>query len=162
MFKLGLNSARQFSLSTLLRNVASTTIKESQSSSLSPSLNKDLAFLKFDSNASQRLYAVCKLYNVPYMVTKGDRLILPYKIKNHSVGDLLKLNNVVTLGSRNFTYSDKKGIPDSVYELTATVAEITKEPMYHIVKTKQRCRRTKTLEVQPFQTHLVINELRLK
>lgn len=155
MLRTAFTSYRLLSLSALLRNTAAVA------SSASRAL-PDLTYLKFDSNASKDLYAVCKIHNIPYMVTKGDKLILPYKIRNHEVGDVLKLDNVVTLGSRNFTYNDKEGIPEDVFELTATLAEITKEPKYQVVRTKQRCRRRKTTDVEPFQTHLIINELRLK
>lgn len=143
------SSARLFSNSVSLRNA----VAQSKIADLTP--------LKFDSNGCSELYAVCKIHNIPYMVTKGDKLILPYKIKNHKVGDVLKLNKVTTIGSRNFTYNDDNGIPESAYELTATLAEITREPKYQVYKKKQRCRRLKTVDVEPFQTHLVINELKL-
>lgn len=151
MFKSAFGT-RLLSFSAPLRNVASAAQKQVP----------DLAALKFDSNASRELYAVCKIHNMPYMVTKGDRLVLPYKIRNHVVGDVLKLDNVVSIGSRNFTYNDDSGIPEEAYELTATLAEITREPKYQVYKKKQRCRRLKTVDVEPFQTHLVINELKLK
>lgn len=149
MFKSTIRGTRLLSYTSLLRNAVSRNLP-------------DLAALKFDSNASNDLYAVCKIHNIPYMVTKGDRLILPYKVKNHEVGDVFKLNNVVTIGSRNFTYNDNQGIPEGTYELSATLAEITKEPKYQVYKKKQRCRRLKTVDVEPFQTHLVIKELKLK
>ncbi|KAF7581881.1 Ribosomal prokaryotic L21 family protein [Clavispora lusitaniae] len=122
----------------------------------------DLAPLKFDSNGSSSLYAICKIHNMPYLVSKGDRLVLPYKMKNVKVGDVLKLNNVTSIGSRNFTFNDDNGIPESAFELTATLAEITREPKYQVYKKKQRCRRLKTVDVEPYQTHLVISELKLK
>lgn len=121
----------------------------------------DLAPLKFDSNGSQDLYAICKIHNMPYLVTEGDRVILPYKIRNHEVGDVLKLSNVTTIGSRNFTYNNLEGVPEEAFHLTATLAEITREPKYQVYKKKQRCRRLKTVDVEPYQTHLVINELKL-
>lgn len=142
-------STRLLSNSVTLRNA------------VSQSKVADLTPLKFDSNACSELYAVCKIHNIPYMVTKGDKLVLPYRIRNHKVGDVLKLNKVTTIGSRNFTYNDDNGIPESAYELTATLAEITREPKYQVFKKKQRCRRLKTVDVEPFQTHLVINELKL-
>lgn len=141
---------RRFSQQAALRNAAPAA-----------SAVPDLKLLKFDSNASNDLYAICKIHNMPYLVTKGDRLILPYKIRNHNIGDVLKLDNVVTLGSRNFTVNNDKGIPSLAFLLTATLAEITREPKYHVYKKKPRCRRLKTVEVEPYQTHLVINELKL-
>lgn len=121
----------------------------------------DLKLLKFDSHGQNDLYAICKINNIPYLVTKGDRLVLPYKIKNHDVGDILSLNYVTTIGSRNFTYNKAEGIPQEAFKLTATLTEITKEPKWYVYKKKPRCRRLKTVEVEPFQTHLIIDELKL-
>ncbi|WPK24491.1 hypothetical protein PUMCH_001765 [Australozyma saopauloensis] len=121
----------------------------------------DLKLLKFDSNGQKDLYAIAKINNIPFLVTKGDKIVLPYKIKNHDVGEKLNLNNVVTIGSRNFTYNKQDGIPASAFQLTATLTEITKEPKYYVYKKKPRCRRLKTVEVEPFQTHLTIDEFKL-
>lgn len=120
-----------------------------------------MRLLKFDSNGQQDLYAVGRIHNIPYLVTKGDKLVLPYKIRHHEVGDVLRLTNVTTIGSRNFTYNRAEGIPQEAFELTATLTEITKEPKWYVYKKKPRCRRLKTVEVEPFQTHMVIDELKL-
>lgn len=122
----------------------------------------NLSLLKFDSNGSKNLYAIFKMYNIPYLVTKGDRVILPFKLKGVQVGDRLKLNEVVTIGSPEFTYNDNNGISNELYDLTASVIEITREPYYEVYRKKQRCRRLKTFPVQNHQTHLMINELKLK
>lgn len=149
MFKSMLRgSTRLLSQTAYLRNSAAKSFP-------------DLTPLKMDSNGSSELYAICKIHNMPYMVSKGDRLILPYKMKNLKVGDVLKLNNVTSIGSRNFTFNDENGIPEQAFELTATLAEITREPKYQVYKKKQRCRRLKTVDVEPYQTHLVISELKV-
>ncbi|KAJ8144376.1 hypothetical protein OY671_002511 [Metschnikowia pulcherrima] len=153
-----MGGVRNLSFSAPLRSTATLATKTATSSTQTL---PDLRALKFDSNGSKDLYAICKIHNMPYLVTKGDRLILPYKIKGYNVGDVLKLDQVVTLGSRNFTYNNAKGIPEKAFSLTATLAEITREPLYHVYKKKPRCRRLKTLDVEPYQTHLVINELKL-
>ncbi|KAF6061891.1 hypothetical protein FOB64_006462 [Candida albicans] len=95
-------------------------------------------------------------------VTKGDKVYLPYKLKNASVGDVLNLNDVVTLGSPQYTLNMKEGISPELFDLKASVVEITKEPRYQVTRKKQRCRTTKTTQVEPFQTVLMINELKLK
>ena len=99
---------------------------------------------------------------MPYLVTKGDRLILPFKLKNAEVGDTLRLNDVTTLGSPEFTYNDSQGISENLYDLKASVIEITKEPYYEVYRTKRRNRRVKTFPVQNYQTILTISELKLK
>lgn len=122
----------------------------------------NISALKLSSNGSKDLYAIMRLYNMPYLVTKGDKIYLPYKMKNVKVGDTLNLNDVTTLGSTTHTLNVSSGIDPSIYELQASVVEITREPLYQVVKKKPRCRRTKTTNVEPFQTVLRINELRLK
>lgn len=121
----------------------------------------DLTPLKLDSVGSNSLYAIFKLHNIPYLVTKGDKVVLPFKLKEAEVGDLLILNDVVTLGSPEFTYNDDKGIPKELFDLKANVVEITREPYYEVYRKKQRCRRLKTFPVQNYQTILMINELKL-
>ena len=122
----------------------------------------DLTQLKLDSIGSSSLYAIFKLHNIPYLVTKGDKVVLPFKLKEAEVGDLLILNDVVTLGSPEFTYNDDKAIPKELFDLKANVVEITREPYYEVYRKKQRCRRLKTFPVQNYQTILMINELKLK
>lgn len=118
--------------------------------------------LKFTSNGSRDLYAIMKLHNLPYLVTKGDKVYLPYKLKNASIGDVLNITEVTTLGSPSYTLNAKEGIAPELFELKASVVEITREPVYQVVRKKQRCRRKKTFNVEPFQTVLMINELKLK
>lgn len=128
---------------------------------LATSTRPDLTPLKLNSNGSKHLYAVFKLHNMPYLVTKGDKVYLPFKLANAQVGDLLVLDNVTTLGSPDFTYNNDEGIPQDLYQLKASVVEITREPYYEVYRKKQRCRRLKTFPVEPFQTVLMINELKV-
>lgn len=120
-----------------------------------------LQALKFDSNGSNSLYAILRLHNIPYLVTKGDKIILPTKMKGVRIGDQLDINKVTTIGSPNFTYNDENGIPQDFYKLKANVVEITREPYYEVYRKKKRCRRLKTFPVENYQTVLMIDELSL-
>lgn len=133
----------------------------SSASASTSSVSSALKNLKFDSIASNNLYAVLRLHNIPYLVTKGDKIILPTKMKGVQVGDQLDINKVTTLGTTNFTYNDESGINNDLYTLKANVVEITREPYYEVYRKKQRCRRLKTFPVENFQTVLMIDELRL-
>lgn len=170
MNRLGRNVTRSFmgfsrgispipsSFNTMRYMATATTT----TSGADPQTVNDLKYLKYDSNGSNRLYAVMKLHNIPYLVTKGDKIILPVKMKGVKVGDQLSINNVTTIGSPNFTFNIDSGIPSSLYNIKANVVEITKEPYYEVYRKKQRCRRLKTFPVQNYQTVLLINELNLK
>lgn len=162
MFKALLRTnTRALSQSAVYRSAYTLPNKKIPTATPLATETPDLKLLKFDSQGQKDLYAICKINNIPYLVTKGDKLVLPYKIKNHDVGDVLSLNYVTTIGSRNFTYNRAEGIPQDAFKLTATLTEITKEPKWYVYKKKPRCRRLKTVEVEPFQTHLVIDELKL-
>lgn len=121
----------------------------------------DLTPLKLDSNGSRDLYAVFRIHNMPYLVTKGDTVVLPYKLKNAEVGDSLVLNDVTELGSPEYTFKNNDGISPELYQLRAKVTEITREPYYEVYRKKQRCRRLKTFKVENHQTMLTIDELKL-
>ncbi|KAI5949428.1 hypothetical protein KGF54_005663 [Candida jiufengensis] len=142
-------------------NTTTTTTTTTNNNPISQNITDSISTLKLSSNGSRDLYAIFRLYNMPYLVTKGDKIYLPFKLKNVKIGDNLKLNDVITLGSTNYTYNNDKGIDSSIYNLQANVIEITREPLYHVIRKKQRCRRTKTFNVEPFQTVLMINELKL-
>lgn len=104
------------------------------------------------------LYAVFRIHNRPYLVTKGDKVILPFKMKQAEVGDTLKLTDVITLGSRNFTL---KGDPidPSLYKLKATVIEKTKRKFEIREVTKRRNRRVRHAKRKGDLTVLRISKL---
>lgn len=143
-------------------NLGIRTLSTATNSTGTRGQTPDLTPLKLDSVGSNSLYAIFKLHNIPYLVTKGDKVILPFKLKDAEVGDLLILNDVTTLGSPEFTYNNDKGIAEELFELKANVVEITREPYYEVYRKKQRCRRLKTFPVQNHQTILMINELKLR
>lgn len=162
MFRLAVPTFRSRGIVSSTPNLIIRTLSgTSQTTPISKQI-PDLTPLKLDSIGSESLYAIFKLHNIPYLVTKGDKIVLPFKLKEAEVGDLLILNDVVTLGSPEFTYNDDSGIPKELFDLKANVVEITREPYYEVYRKKQRCRRLKTFPVQNYQTILMINELKLK
>lgn len=145
-----------------LATVTPTSVQNPGSSAATTSkIVNDLKYLKYDSAGSNKLYAILRFHNIPYLVTKGDKIILPTKMKNVQVGDQLSINNVTTIGSPNFTFNDSEGIDTKLFDIKANVVEITREPYYEVYRKKQRCRRLKTIPVQNYQTILMINELKL-
>ncbi|CEP63624.1 mitochondrial 54S ribosomal protein bL21m LALA0_S08e06876g [Lachancea lanzarotensis] len=116
---------------------------------------------KFDTTRlklSNELYAIFRIHNRPYLVTKGDKVILPFKMKQAEVGDVLNLNDVTTIGSRNFKIVDNPLDP-SLYQLKATVLEKTKRPMRIREVTKRRNRKVRHAISKPDLTVLRVSEL---
>lgn len=116
----------------------------------------DLQPLKFEKD----LYATIRIHNRPYLITEGDKIILPFRLKNAEVGDVLNFDDVTTIGSRNFTYSDTP-IDSSLYSIKATVIEKTKKPMYTKEITKRRQRHVRHVNVKHDLTVLRVSELKL-
>ncbi|CDO96059.1 unnamed protein product [Kluyveromyces dobzhanskii CBS 2104] len=107
---------------------------------------------------SNELYAIFKIHNRPYLVTKGDTVILPFKMKQAEVGDVLNLTDVTTIGSRNFKLVDDK-IDPSLYTIKATVLEKTKRPLRVREVTKRRNRKVRHAVNKGDLTVLRISEL---
>ncbi|KAG7731132.1 hypothetical protein KL948_003412 [Ogataea haglerorum] len=117
----------------------------------------DLTPLKYEQN----LYASLRVHNRPYLVTKGDEMILPFRLKNAEVGDVLNFHDVTTIGSRNYTYNLSGSIDPSIFTIKAVVVEKTKKPMYVKEITKRRNRHTRHVKVKHDYTVLRVSELKL-
>lgn len=118
---------------------------------------------KFDTTPlklSNELYAVFRIHNRPYLVTKGDKVTLPFKLKQAEVGDVLNLNDVTTIGSRNYKIVDNPLDP-TLYTIKATVLEKTKRPMRIREVTKRRNRKVRHAVNKADLTVLRISELSL-
>ncbi|CAI4043633.1 hypothetical protein SKDZ_10G1180 [Saccharomyces kudriavzevii ZP591] len=107
---------------------------------------------------SNELYAVFRIHNRPYLVTKGDRVILPFKLKQAEVGDVLNMTDVTTLGSRNYKLVDSP-IEAGLYTLKATVVGKTKRAFQSREVTKRRNRRVRHANSKGDLTILRISEL---
>lgn len=134
----------------LLRSMATTPT--SQIISTPP----DITPLKLATD----LYAIFRIHNRPYLVTEGDKVILPFHMKEAQVGDILNLTDVTTLGSRNFTLQGSP-INSSLYELKATVIEKTKRKFEVREVTKRRQRRVRHAKSKGDLTILRIHSLQV-
>ncbi|SCW00740.1 LAFE_0C10902g1_1 [Lachancea fermentati] len=109
---------------------------------------------------SNELYAIFRIHNRPYLVTKGDKVYLPFKLKQAEVGDVLDLNDVTTIGSRNYKIVDYP-LDHSLYTIKATILEKTKRPMKVREVTKRRNRKVRHAKSKADLTVLRISELKL-
>lgn len=107
------------------------------------------------------LYAEFRVHGRPYVVTEGDRVILPYKVKNAEVGDTLNLTDVRAIGSRNYKLVDEPISPE-LYTLKATVIEKTKRKFEVREVTKRRSRRVRHAKSKGDLTMIRISELSVK
>ncbi|ORY93501.1 ribosomal protein L21-like protein [Syncephalastrum racemosum] len=100
-----------------------------------------------------RYYAVADIAGRPFLVTKNDKVIVN-RLNDVKVGDVLKLNRVRELGSKDYTIKGSPYVSEQYYNITATVIEQPKSKLIRIVKKKRRKNYKRTIEHK--QTHTVL------
>lgn len=135
-----------------------TSLFQKNTCSIAPTTSKvvDITPLKY----SNELYAIFRIHNRPYLVTLGDKVILPFKLKQANVGDILNLNDVTTIGSRNYQLVDDP-VDTKLFTLKATVLEKTKRAFQIREVTKRRNRRVRHAINKADLTVLRISELKV-
>src|SRR5690606_13881313 len=96
-----------------------------------------------------------------FLVTLGDKVRLPFLLKDVKVGDTIRITHASVLGSREFTMKGNPWIDPQFFECRARVTEIASEAMRLKIKKKQRCRRTKTIRSKHKYTVLTISDLKV-
>ena len=82
-------------------------------------------------------YVIASLHQTRYILTPKDLLTLP-RLRNVSVGDVLRLSKIHELGSRDFTLRGDPLVPPDTVSVHATIVEHTKGKMEEIFKKKRR------------------------
>lgn len=100
-----------------------------------------------------RYYAVVDIAGRPFLVTKNDKVIVN-RLNDVKVGDVLKLDKVREIGSKDYTLKGTPYVPENVFDIKATVIEHTKSKLIRIVKKKRRKNYKRTIEHK--QTHTVL------
>lgn len=104
-------------------------------------------------------YITVHIHKFPFLVTVGDLVRLPFRLKEVNVGDKLRITHASVIGSRDYTLKGNPYIDESLFECRATVVEETSEPLRKKEKTKRRQRRIKVVKSKHRYTVLRISEL---
>jgi ribosomal protein L21 len=108
---------------------------------------------------AKELYATIHIYDRKFLVTEGDEVRIPVDFKTLEVGDVLNLNEVSTIGSRDHTLTGGPRIDPSVFNIRAVVIEKTKVKHRVLEKTRRRRRHVRHVVVKPPLTVLRISQL---
>ncbi|EEB06586.2 aconitate hydratase/ribosomal protein subunit L49 [Schizosaccharomyces japonicus yFS275] len=107
-------------------------------------------------------YADVHIYDRHFIVTKGDQVTLPFRLKGVNVGDTLKLDKVSSLGSRDFTVKGKPWIDPDYFSIEAVVIGKPKSAESVRVKHKRRHRHDRVLRHVQDYTVLRITKLEIQ
>jgi large subunit ribosomal protein L21 len=100
-------------------------------------------------------YAVAAVAGRKYLLSPRDLLTVP-RLNDVAVGDVLELENIHELGSREYTLRGTPHLSSDVVKITATIVEHTKGQMEFIVKKKRRKGYKKTIQHKQTYTRLRI------
>jgi len=95
-----------------------------------------------------------------YILTPRDLLTVP-RLRDVKVGDVLRLDEIHELGSREFTLRGNPIIHPSRVKVDATVVEHTKGEMEYIFKKKRRKGYRKTIQHKQPYTRLRIGNIEI-
>lgn len=105
-----------------------------------------------------RYYAIAEIAGRPLLITKNDKVVV-HRLKDVNVGDVIKLDRVRELGSKDYTIKGAPFVNEKYYNISATVIEHTKSKLIRIVKKKRRKNYKRTIEHKQTHTVLRINNL---
>ncbi|EKM81650.1 hypothetical protein AGABI1DRAFT_111925 [Agaricus bisporus var. burnettii JB137-S8] len=105
-------------------------------------------------------YVVASFLGRKYILTPRDLLTVP-RIRDVNVGDVLTLDAIHELGSREYTLRGNPTIPLSRVKVEATVVEHTKGPMEYVFKKKRRKGYRKTIQNKQPYTRLRIGNINI-
>jgi len=105
-------------------------------------------------------YAVAEIRSQKFLITKND-LVITHRLRDVDVGDEIKLNRVMELGSKDYTIKGQPLVSEAFYNIKATVVEQPKGPFIEIFKKKQRNRHRKRVTHKQTYTVLRISEVEI-
>ncbi|KAG2175767.1 hypothetical protein INT44_000245 [Umbelopsis vinacea] len=100
-----------------------------------------------------RFYAIAEVAGRPLLITKND-LVTVHRLKDVSVGDVLTLDKVREIGSKDYVLRGQPYVKEDLFNIQATVIEQTKSKMISIIKKKRRKNYKRTITHK--QTHTVL------
>ncbi len=139
------------------RFLLNNTVRSVHSGSVVPDSTTS-AFQLIRSQPSQ--YVVASFVGTKYILTPRDLLTVPH-LRDVKVGDVLVLDEIHELGSRDYTIRGNPAIPPDTVKVEATVVEHTKGKMEFIFKKKRRKGYRKTIQHKQPYTRLRIGEIQI-
>jgi large subunit ribosomal protein L21 len=107
------------------------------------------------------LFATIHLFNRKFLVTEGDTILIPVRVRDVEVGDVLNFDQVSTIGSRDYTLTGSPRIDRDVFSIKGVVVEKTRVRREVTEKTKRRRRHVRHVVIKNPLTVIRISELKV-
>ncbi|MCJ1314089.1 hypothetical protein MMC25_007769 [Agyrium rufum] len=135
---------------------------ESSTSEATKPITQELLSLLPALRAQSKHYATIHIHARPYLLQIGDTLRLPFRMPDVQPGDILRLNRLSSIGSRDYTLNGAPYVDERVFEARAIVVGTESEPMRVVEKTVRRRRKVKRVKSKLRFTILRMVELKVK
>ena len=112
--------------------------------------------------AAPRHYATVHVHGLAYMVTLGDHVRLPFRMKNVVPGDVIRLTRASVVGSRDLTLKGSPFIDERLFDCRATILGVESEPLRVKIKKKRRCRKKRRVRSKHRYTIISVSGLRVR
>ncbi|KAF8889319.1 ribosomal protein L21-like protein [Infundibulicybe gibba] len=143
-------------MAALFRCIRNTPFRALHTQAVPDSTTSALELIR--SQPSQ--YVVASFAGRKYLLAPRDLLTVP-RLRDVKVGDVLELDEIHELGSREYTLRGNPIIPTSKVKVDATVVEHTKGNMEFIFKKKRRKGYQKTIKHKQPYTRLRIGSIEI-
>lgn len=108
------------------------------------------------------LYATVHIHDRKFLVTAGDEILLPVRLRDAEVGDVLNFDKISTIGSRDHTLTGGPLIDPSHFKIKGVVIEKTREQRRINERTQRRIRHVRHVVVKNCITVIRISEISLQ
>jgi large subunit ribosomal protein L21 len=172
IFRNGLVSVRSanIGIASIRRNFSSSLIVPLNVKAVKPQdpiklLKRNIEYLEPKDitplKEAHSLYATIHVHDRKFLVSEGDKIILPIRLKDLEIGDVLNFDQVSVIGSRDYTLTGSPRITPNVFRIKGRVTEITRAKREVGEKTKRRRRHVRHIVKKNFKTVIRISELKV-
>lgn len=154
--------SRNFSVSVpaLIKPVEASQIKPAdQLKFLKPKIKYTLVEDITPLKEAPALYATVHIHNRHFLVTEGDKISIPVRLRDVEVGDVLNFDQVSNIGSRDYTLSGRPRLDPRMFSIKGVVIEKSKAKRHILEKTRRRRRHIRHIIAKNPLTVIRISEL---
>lgn len=108
------------------------------------------------------LYATVHIHDRKFLVSEGDEILLPVRLRDAEVGDELSFDKISSIGSRDHTLTGAPLIDPAHFKIKGVVIEKTREKRRINERTQRRIRHVRHVVVKNCITVIRISEISLQ
>jgi ribosomal protein L21 len=123
-------------------------------------VNKTQTLLTKISDQYPLIYAKVNIFNFPFTISRQDQIVM-HRLKDVQVGDVIKLNQIREIGSKDFTIKGNPWIDTKFCDIEACVVEHGRGAKVQAKEPKKRKGHQRNVTIKPLTTTLLIRDIKI-